>query len=244
MLELFNPRSLVFLPFISMNQTRLNLAAISIFALTLSVLLGPLLNISPFVPAIAVFGILSVATLDSLQWQGKFGSVVLDWFASFSPDYRDRVIHHEAGHFLVAQQLEIPVVGYTLSAWEAIKQGQAGQGGVQFDTQELDQQLQQGKISAQWLDRFCTVWMAGIAAEQITYGSSEGGSDDRSKFRQILMQLGMTASDIEQRERLAVLRAKTLLQNHESAYEALVSALQERQTIESCYEAIHATIEA
>ncbi|NDJ16976.1 ATP-dependent Zn protease [Myxacorys almedinensis] len=224
-----------------MNQTGLNLAAISIFAMTLSVLLGPLLNISPFVPAIAVFGVLGVATLDSLQWQGKFGSVALDWFASFSSEHRDRVIHHEAGHFLVAQQLDIPVVGYTLSAWEALKQGQAGQGGVQFDTQELDQQLQHGKLSAQWLDRFCTVWMAGIAAEQITYGNSEGGNDDRTKFRQTLMQLGITASDVAQRERLAVLRAKTLLQDHQSAYEALVTALQERQPIESCYQAINAT---
>jgi ATP-dependent Zn protease len=227
-----------------MNQTAFNLVAISIFAMTLSVLLGPLLNISPFVPAIAVVSVLGVATLDSLQWQGKFGSVALDWLASFSPEHRDRVIHHEAGHFLVAQQLEIPVIGYTLSAWEALKQGQAGQGGVQFDTQELDQQLQQGKISAQWLDRFCTVWMAGIAAEQITYNNAEGGTDDRMKFRQTLAQLGITAADVEQRERLAILRAKTLLQNHQSAYEALVAALQERQSIEACYQAIHATIES
>ncbi len=221
-----------------MNQTAFNLVAISIFAMTLSVLLGPLLNIPPYVPAIAVFGVLSVATLDGLQWQGRISSIVLDWAAGFSPEHRDRIIHHEAGHFLVAQRLEIPVTGYTLSAWEAVRQGQAGQGGVQFDTKELDDQLQKGEISAQWLDRFCTVWMAGVAAETIVYGNAEGGADDLVKFRQTLMRFGFPAAQIEQRERLAVLRAKTLLESHQSAYESLVAALRERQAIEECYQAI------
>jgi hypothetical protein len=221
-----------------MNQTAFNLVAISIFAMTLSTLLSPILNISPFVPAIAVFGVLSIATLDGLQWQGRISSVLLDWMAGFSPEHRDRIIHHEAGHFLVAQQLEIPVTGYTLSAWEALRQGQAGQGGVQFDTKELDAQLQQGQISAQWLDRFCTVWMAGVAAEKIVYGNAEGGADDLVKFRQTLMRFGFPVEQIEQRERLAILRAKTLLEKEQTAYEALVVALRERQAIEGCYQAI------
>jgi hypothetical protein len=227
-----------------MNQTAFNLVAISIFAMTLSTLLGPMLNISPFVPAIAVFGVLSIATLDNLQWQGRISSVVLDWFAAFSPEHRDRIIHHEAGHFLVAQQLEIPVIGYTLSAWDALRQGQAGQGGVQFDTKELDAQLQQGQISAQWLDRFCTVWMAGIAAEKIVYDNAEGGADDLVKFRQTLMRFGFATSEIEQRERLAILRAKTLLEKHQAAYEALVLALRERQAIDGCYQEIENSIQS
>ncbi|MBW4440749.1 MAG: ATP-dependent Zn protease [Plectolyngbya sp. WJT66-NPBG17] len=221
-----------------MNQTAFNLVAIGIFAMTLSTLLGPLLNIPPAVPAIATFSILGFATLDSFQWQGKFGSIALDWFASFSPEHRDRVIRHEAGHFLTAQQLEIPVVSYTLNAWEAFRQGRSGQGGVQFDTEELEAELKQGKLSAQLVERYCTVWMAGIAAEQLAYGNSEGGTDDRQKFRETLVKLGIPASELPQRERLSILRAKELLQKHESAYDALVVALQEKQSIEQCYSAI------
>ncbi|MER3432203.1 MAG: ATP-dependent Zn protease [Leptolyngbya sp. ERB_1_1] len=221
-----------------MNQAALNLVAIGIFGMTLSTLLSPLLHISPAVPAIATFSILGLATLDSFQWQGKFGSIALDWFASFSSEYRDRVLRHEAGHFLTAQQLEIPVVGYTLSAWEAFRQGQSGQGGVQFDTQELESELKQGKLSAQLIERYCTVWMAGIAAEQIAYGNSEGGTDDRQKFRETLVNLGIPASELPQRERLSILRAKELLQQHQSAYDALVAALREKQSIEQCYSAI------
>ncbi|MBD1822362.1 ATP-dependent Zn protease [Cyanobacteria bacterium FACHB-DQ100] len=221
-----------------MNQTALNLVAIGIFGMTLSTLLSPLLHIPPAVPAIAAFSILGLATLDSFQLQGKFGSIALDWFASFSPEYRDRVLRHEAGHFLTAQQLEIPVVSYTLNAWEAFRQGRSGQGGVQFDTQELESELKQGKLSAQLIERYCTVWMAGIAAEQLAFGNSEGGTDDRQKFRQTLVKLGIPASELPQRERLSILRAKELLQNHQAAYDALVTALRERQSIEQCCRAI------
>jgi hypothetical protein len=227
-----------------MNQAAFNLVAISIFLMTLSVLLGPLFNISPFVPAIAVFSVLVIGTLDTVQWQGRLGSVLLDWLAGFSPEHRDRIIRHEAGHFLVAQQLEIPVTGYTLTAWEAVQQGQPGQGGVQFDTQELDGQLQQGQISAQWLDRFCTVWMAGIAAETLVYGDAQGGADDLFKFRKTLTQLGFPVSQIEQRERLAVLRAKTLLEKHQPVYEGLVVALREKRSVSECYSAIESEISA
>lgn len=223
-----------------MNQAALNLVAISIFAMTLSTLLSPLLNISPFIPAAATFSILGLATIDSFQWQGKLGGIVLDWFASFSSAHRERVTHHEAGHFLVAQQLEIPVVGYTLSAWEAFRQGHPGQGGVQFDTQQLETELQAGYLSAQWLDRYCTVWMAGIAAEQLVYGNSEGGSDDRQKLREALIRLGIPVAELAQRERLASFRAKTILQERRSTYDALVTAMQERKSVEACYETMQA----
>lgn len=224
-----------------MNEAALNLVAISVFAITLSALLSPLFNISPFIPAGLTFGLLGLATLDSFGWQGRFGSIVLDWVASFSPTHRDRVLRHEAGHFLVAQQLQIPVIGYTLNAWEAFRAGQPGLGGVQFDVKDLEAELQRGQLSVQRVDRYCTVWMAGIAAEQIVYGTAEGGNDDRAKLRETLVRLGVSVSELNQRERLAILRAKTLLQNHESAYEALVAALQERKSIEACYQAITAS---
>ena len=221
-----------------MNGTAFNLVAIGIFAMTLSTLLSPLLNISPAVPAIATFSILGLITLDSFQWQGKFGSIALDWFARFSPEHRDRVIRHEAGHFLVAQQLGIPVVGYTLNAWEALRQGQSGQGGVQFDTAELEAELQQNRLSVQFVERYCTVWMAGIAAEQLTYKTAEGGADDRQKFCETLVKLGIPAAELSQRQRLSILRAKELLQQQRSAYDALVIALEQRQSIEQCYAAM------
>ncbi|MBH8567065.1 ATP-dependent Zn protease [Nostoc sp. CENA67] len=221
-----------------MSQTALNLVAISIFVMTLSVLLGPLVNLSPTVPALATFTILGIATLDSFSLQGKGGTIFLDWIASFSPEHRDRIIHHEAGHFLVAHLLGIPVTGYTLSAWEAWKQGQTGQGGVTFDDAELASQLENGKIGAQMLDRYCTLWMAGIAAETLVFENAEGGSDDKSKLAKVLQILGFSESVYQQKQRFHALQAKTLLEENWSSYQALVQAMRERASVTDCQSAI------
>ena len=221
-----------------MSQTALNLTAISIFVVTLSTLLGPLFNLSPTIPAIATFSLLGLATLDNFGFQGKGGNLVLDWFASFSPQHRNRIIRHEAGHFLVAHLLNIPVTGYTLSAWEALKQKQPGLGGVSFDDRELASQLEKGTLSAQMLDRYCTLWMAGGVAEDLVYGNTEGGADDLQKIRTVLTQLNFSAKALEQKQRLAALQARTLLQNNWSAYEALVDTMQQRADLSECYRAI------
>ncbi|MCG6135480.1 MAG: ATP-dependent Zn protease [Nostoc sp. LLA-1] len=217
-----------------MSQTALNLVAISIFLMTFSVLLGPLIHLSPTIPALATFTILGIATLDNFSLQGKGGTIFLDWVAGFSPKHRDRIIHHEAGHFLTAHLLDIPVTGYTLSAWEAWKQGQPGQGGVTFDDAELASQLEKGSISAQMLDRYCTMWMAGIVAETLVFDTAEGGSDDKSKLVGVLASLGFSESACQQKQRFHLLQAKTLLQENWSSYEALVKAMQQRASVTDC----------
>jgi hypothetical protein len=225
-----------------MSPIALNLAAISVFVMTLSVLLGPLLHIPAAVPAIVVLGGLGLATVDTFSWQGQGGTIALDWLASFSPAHRARVIHHEAGHFLVAHQLGIPVTGYTLNAWAAFRQGQPGLGGVQFDVQALDQQLAEGKLSVLWVDRFCTVWMAGGVAETLTYGDMQGGADDRQKLRLTLAQLQLSPPEIQQKERLAAIRAKELLTQHSQAFEALVAALEQQLSVEACGQVLQAAL--
>ncbi|MBP5975229.1 ATP-dependent Zn protease [Brasilonema sp. CT11] len=221
-----------------MSKISLNLIAISIFIMTMSTLLGPLLHISPVIPATLTFTVLGIATLDSFSLQGKGGSLLIDWIAGFSPEHRERIIHHEAGHFLVAYLLEIPVMNYTLSAWEALKQRQPGQGGVSFDDGELASQLERGTISAQKLDRYCTIWMAGIAAETLVYENSEGGADDRSKLLMVLTNLGFSEPLGDQKQRFCTLQAKNLLQENWSAYQALVNSMRERASVAECQNAI------
>lgn len=226
-----------------MSQTALNLIAISVFILTFSSLLGPLFNLSPVVPAIATFSLLGLATLDTFSLQGKAGNLLLDWLASASPEHRIRIVRHEAGHFLVAHLLGVPVTGYALNAWEALKQRQTGQGGVSFDDQELASQLKLGTLSAQLLDRYCTIWMAGVAAENLVYGSAQGGADDRDKLRTVLTPLGFSGSAQQQKERWAALQARTLLQANWSAYESLVGAMQQRADMTECCRIIQEGVE-
>jgi hypothetical protein len=221
-----------------MQQTALNLVAIGIFGMTLSALLGPMLNISPAIPALTTVSILSLATLDSFSFQGKGGALLLDWVARISPQHRDRILHHEAGHFLVAYILGIPITGYTLTAWEAFKQGQPGLGGVTFDTDNLSPNALDVQQLQLTLDRFCKVWMAGIAAETLVYGNAEGGTEDRQKLREALSSLKRPARECPLKERWAMQQAQALIEDHKAAYEALIVAMKERASISECIQAI------
>lgn len=221
-----------------MNQTAINLIAISVFLMTLSTLLGPLIHLSPTIPALTMVGFLGIATLDNFSFQGKGGTIVLDWLAGFSPAYRERIIHHEAGHFLVAHLSGILVTGYTLSAWEAWKQGQPGQGGVILEDSEIAAQLEKGKISVSMCDRYCNIWMAGIAAATLVFNSAEGGGDDKAQLNQFLQALGFAENVFEQKQRFHLLQAKNLIQENWDSYQALVAAMRRGATVIDCQTAI------
>ncbi|MEB3310943.1 MAG: ATP-dependent Zn protease [Snowella sp.] len=223
-----------------MSDKTLNLTAIAIFLMMLSVLVGPFVQLSPLVPAIATVTVLGVVTWDQVGWQGRVGNLVMGLLAS--KEHQQRILHHEAGHFLAAYYLGIPVKGYTLSVWETFQQGKPGLGGVEFDTEDLKNRLQQ-----QWqdvpliLERFATVWMAGIAAEQLMYGNAEGGTDDRQQLRTAFALTQLPAASYQQKERWALLQAENLLANHRPEYDALVQAMTQRLSVADCYQKIQET---
>ncbi len=217
-----------------MGQTTLNIVAITIFGVTMGMLLGPLLDIPQTLPVVTIAVLLVIATVDQASLNGTIGNLFINGLNRLSGEERDRIVHHEAGHFLVAYLLDIPVTDYTLSAWEAWKKGMPGVGGVQFDTTELEATLQTGQISAQLLNRYCTVWMAGIAAEQAVYGQAKGGRDDRQKFSILWQQLQRPLQEGQIRQRWAVLQAQTLLEKHQAAFESLVAAMGAGQPAAEC----------
>lgn len=221
-----------------MNQTAINLIAISVFLMTLSTLLGPLINLSPTIPALTIIGFLAIASLDNFSFQGKGGTIVLDWLARLSPTYRERIIYHEAGHFLVAHLLGITVTGYTLSAWEAWKIGQPGQGGVILEDSAIAKQLQIGKIGVSMVERYCNIWMAGIAAENLVFQSAEGGGDDKARLNQFLIALGFEERVFEQKQRFHLLQAKNLIQENWDSYQALVEAMRKGVDVDECKKVI------
>ncbi|HEY9770306.1 MAG TPA: ATP-dependent Zn protease [Coleofasciculaceae cyanobacterium] len=219
-----------------MPQTALNLIAVGIFLMTMTSLLGPIFQIPPVVPAAVTFGILSLATVDTLSWNSRGVSLLLDLFAS--QEQRQRIINHEAGHFLTAYFLGIPITGYTLTAWEVLKQGRLGSGGVSFDTEALTARPFQFEAMRLTLERFSTVWMAGIAAETIVYGDAQGGAEDRQQLRQALVMAGLPEVGYPQKERWAKLQATNLLTRHQQSYEALVEAMKQRASVAECYAVI------
>lgn len=231
-----------------MSSTTLNLVAIGIFLMTAASLLGPALHLSPAIPAAATAGLLGLASVDRVLWNGQGGTLLVDWVANRSPDRRDRVLYHEAGHFLVAHLLDIPVSGYALNAWEAFRQGQQAEGGVRFDDLELAAQLDRGELSARLLRNYSTVWMAGIAAETLVYGEPEGGAEDRTKLRALLNQLQASnprgVPDYPLQKSLSIVRAKTLIEQHRAAYDCLIDCMRQGESVAACRAAIAAALES
>lgn len=214
-----------------MKDLSLNAIALSVALLSFSVLVGPFLQIPAEVPAVTTLVVLILFAVDTFGFQGLGGRLLLDATAQLSPAHRKRVVHHEAGHFLVAQLLDIPLTGYTLTAWDAFRQGHAGQGGVRVDSPDLGD-----SITASQLERYCAVWMAGGVAESIVYDSVEGGADDLQTLRTVLERLEV--KDAVLKERVAGRRAQELIKTHWDAYEALVTAMAQRSPIETCRQLI------
>ncbi|MEM9978919.1 MAG: ATP-dependent Zn protease [Cyanobacteria bacterium P01_D01_bin.2] len=221
-----------------MSPITLNIIAISVFSVTMLILLGPLLSISPEGLATVTAALLGLVSLDQLGWQGRGGTLLVDWLSQRSPEYCDRIVRHEAGHFLTAYMLGIPIDQYTLTAWETLKVGVGGNGGVIFKTDDIDQAVEVGKISQQQIDRYCTVWMAGIAAEELTYGSAQGGRDDRLKLNLLWQQINRPLAEVPLKQRWSMLQAKTLIEKQPDAYDALIDAMAERRPVEECCELI------
>jgi hypothetical protein len=221
------------------SELSVNLVAIGVFTMTLLSLLGPLLHISADWVALLTISVLGLIGADQGLWQGKGGDLVIDGWLQTSADHRQRIVYHEAGHFLVAHLLGIPVKSYTLNAWDTWRAGLPGRGGLVFDSTDVDAEIAQGSLSAQQLDRYCILWMAGIAAEQHQYGHAQGGQDDRLKLRLLGQQLQIAPSTIPTKQRWATLQATTLLETHTDAYQALVEAMGQNASVDDCYVVIN-----
>ncbi len=208
-----------------MSQVALNTVALSIFCVTCMILLGPLINLSPRIPVAFVLTALTVTTLDMFSFQGKGANVFLDWFAQRSPLYRDRIVHHEAGHFLVAYLLDIPVLGYTLSASEALQAGHTGIGGVQIKP------MDHPPTSPEQFDRYSAVCMAGRAAEHLSFQSVQGGMDDVHWLRSQAKNWDFNAQKYEQQGNL---KARRLLKENWDSYTTLVDNMKHRKSVKDC----------
>ena len=257
-----------------MNPTTLNLLAVSVFAFMLLSLVGPLLNISPNAVALLATILAGGFALDRFVANGIGGNLLIDLLSRQSSEYRQRIIHHEAGHFLVAHLLGIPVQSYTLSAWEATRAGFPGLGGVIVDTTAIESKIadseivdsedtrsqtadaktnveaadsnsadsKQPQISDQELNQYCIVWMAGIAAETQTYGNAQGGADDKFRLKQLWQQISPDAramANPDSQTRWALLQAQTLIETQQAAYQALVTAMTNRDSVDLCVQQIN-----
>lgn len=152
------------------------------------------------------------------------------------PQYKEKVLTHEAGHFLTAYLHGMGVGGYVLNGYEALQAGIPGQAGTLFSDDELYEELNNGRLSSVAIDRFSIVVMGGIAAEAVYYGEAEGGESDISDLLTLLTGLkpAWTERNVKRQARWAVLEAIMVIRTQKKAFEALRQSMRERKGLGEC----------
>ncbi|KVH88532.1 hypothetical protein Ccrd_026599 [Cynara cardunculus var. scolymus] len=187
-----------------------------------------------------------VLKLLAVSFGGGFSSLVLDTIGhKISQKYHNRVIQHEAGHFLIAYLLGILPKGYTLSSLEAFQQeGSLNvQAGTTFVDFEFTDEISAGRVSATMLNKFSCIALAGVATEYLLYGYAEGGLADVSTLDGLLNSLGFTQKKADSQVRWAVLNTILILRRHEQARAHLAKAMSEGKSIASCIDVIEKSID-
>lgn len=225
------------------EEVGLNLLAIIVFVITILTLVGPVFHIPATIPAAITFLLLGLVTVDTLAWKNRGTNLLLNSLAF--PQQKERIIYHEAGHFLAAYLYQIPISAYTLSPWEALKNGQQGAAGVVFDFRPfLDKTKYDLRDLIVQIERISVVLMAGIAAEDVVYNNNFGGEDDLRQMVSIYQNLGLEINQFKLKQRMALLKAKNLIKEHFSAYLALVDAMKKRLPVAECQEIIRQNLES
>ncbi|XP_061348465.1 uncharacterized protein LOC133293860 isoform X3 [Gastrolobium bilobum] len=182
-------------------------------------------------------GLLFLWTLDSVSFGGGLGSLVVDTIGhSFSPKYHNRVIQHEAGHFLIAYLVGILPKRYTLSSLDALKM--EGSLNVQAGTAFVDFEFLE-----ETLNKFSCIALAGLSAEYLIYGFAEGGLDDIRKLDSLLKGLGFTQKKADSQVRWSVLNTVLLLRRHEAARAKLAEAMSMGNSVGACIDIVENSID-
>lgn len=180
---------------------------------------------APLFAATAGFGL-----LDQVVFRGAGIETVA---LALNPASADRIIRHEAGHALLAYLLGCPLQGCVLSAREAVQGGGSGAAalngaaGTAFFDPELNAAARVGRVKRSVVDRYSLIVMGGIAAEAMSYGFAEGGSDDENALIAFLGDAGFASSieEVADQARWAAVNGLLLLREHRAEYERLVASL-------------------
>nr|ACG42157.1 stress regulated protein [Zea mays] len=192
-----------------------------------------------------ILGLLSLWSVDFVYFGGGVRNLVLDTIGHYlSQKYHNRVIQHEAGHFLIAYLLGVLPKGYTITSLDTLmNQGSLNvQAGAAFVDYEFLEEINTGKLSATMVNKFSCIALAGVAAEYLLYGRAGGGLADINKLDGLLKGLGFTQKKADSQVRWAVLNTVLILRRHEKARSQLAEAMSTGKSVGSCIQVIEECI--
>ncbi|MGK7906012.1 MAG: hypothetical protein AB4040_02120 [Synechococcus sp.] len=220
--------------------------AIAVFALSLFALLSPALGMGEILPVGLTSFVLGAALVDRTVMQGRFSQLLGAQWEGRTSRQKQRVLTHEAGHFLAACQLDIPIKDYVLDPWQAFRKGYPGYGGVQLDDAVWQGWLEQGGMTRRDVERYSIMWMAGGVAEKAEMGNAIGDRDDRHKLQQLVSSLRCSGQllDPGYMERWARLQARSLFEEQAVAYKVAVECMGLGLPVETCIAQVKAALVA
>jgi hypothetical protein len=166
-------------------------AGAAVLLVTLVAAFGPLLGLSPWWIALAVGLLLGGLSVDAAVFSGRGGHLLAEALPGGQSRLR-RIAVHEAGHQLVAGIEAMPVRRVLIGSLACLRAGVAAGGVTEFHPPE------HAKLSLEQLRSWSRVLLAGMAAEQVIYGESVGGADDRALLGRIW---GLSGHDVDTAQR-------------------------------------------
>ena len=166
-------------------------AGLAVGLISLAAILGPALGLSPWIVTLIAGLGLGGLTLDAARFGGRGGHVL----AAALPGGRARlrrIAIHEAGHLLVARQEEMAVRQVLVGSLACLRAGLNTSGSTELEPPA------HAKLPAEELRRWSRVLQAGMVAEQLIYGQSVGGNDDRALLGRLW---GLSGQDVDTAQR-------------------------------------------
>jgi hypothetical protein len=193
-------------------------AGVAVALISLLAVVGPLLGLSPAWIALLAAVALGGLTLDAATFSGRGGHLLAEALPGGEGRLR-RIAVHEAGHVLLAAEERLPVRRVLVGSLACLQAGLAAGGSTEFDPPD------HAKLPLEDLRRWSRVLQAGMAAEQLIYGASVGGADDRALLGRLWGLSGHDVATAQREQRRARREIDQLLHRRRVELEAEAARL-------------------
>ena len=193
-------------------------AGLAVGLISLAAILGPALGLSPWIVTLIAGLGLGGLTLDAARFGGRGGHLLAEALPGGRARLR-RIAIHEAGHLLVARQEEMAVRQVLVGSLACLRAGLNTSGSTELEPPA------HAKLPAEELRRWSRVLQAGMVAEQLIYGQSVGGNDDRALLGRLWGLSGQDVDTAQREQRRARREVEAQLRASEQQLQAEADAL-------------------
>tara|TARA_E500000178_G_scaffold49408_1_gene44752 strand:+ start:4779 stop:5432 length:654 start_codon:yes stop_codon:yes gene_type:complete len=176
-----------------MNPARIGVV---VALLSAAAVLGPSIGLSPAWITVLVMTTLVGVSVDAAVWDGRGGHLLAEALPGGKARLR-RIALHEAGHRLVAQHEGLRPGPSQVGTLACLRAGRQACGSTELPLPAS------AKLPLEDLRRWSRVLLAGMAAEVVVHGESEGGADDRQLLGRLWGLSGQPASTAQLEQRRA-----------------------------------------